>query len=76
MIELQDVPQTWWDIDCAYDGIPGSWALAAGDTARESEANFRRSLMYPELAVNVTVKQIGLCTAVQALAREVGACDA
>jgi hypothetical protein len=75
MVEIRDKPQTWWEIDCTYDGAPGSWALAAGDTAEQAEASFRRALLYPELAVDVTAKQIGLCTAVQALAREVGACD-
>jgi hypothetical protein len=76
MVEIQDTPQTWWKIDCTYDDIPGSWAIAAGDTAEQAEANFRGSLLYPDLVVDVTAKQIGLCTAVQALAREVGACDA
>jgi hypothetical protein len=76
MVEIQDVPQTWWEIDCTYDGTPGSWALAAGDTAGQAEANFRASLMYPELAVDVKLTRIGTCTAIEAVAREVDGCDA
>ena len=76
MVEIQDVPQTWWEIDCTYDGTPGSWALAAGDTAQQAEANFRRSLMFPELAVNVRLKRAGRCTAFKAVARGVRGRDA
>jgi hypothetical protein len=75
MVEIQDTPQTWWEIACSYGGTPGSWALAAGDTAEEAEANFRRSLMYPELAVAVRLKRIGTCTGFEAVARGRG-CDA
>jgi hypothetical protein len=76
MVDIQDSPQTWWEIDCTYSDTPGSRALASGDTAEQAEANFRASLMYPDLAVDVTLKRIGTCTAFEALALEVGGCDA
>jgi hypothetical protein len=76
MVEIQDTPQTWWEIDCTYDGTPGSWALAAGDTAQEAEANFRRSLLYPYLAVDVRIKRVGTCTAFEVLARAMGGSNA
>ncbi|SRR6266851_4132692 len=42
MVEIQDLPQTWWEIDCTYEG-KRSWALAAGESQQQAEANFRAS---------------------------------
>jgi hypothetical protein len=75
MVEIQDAPQTWWEFDCIYNG-KRSWALAAGDTPQQAEANFRRSLMYTELAVAVRLKRVGRGTAFEALARGVRGGDA
>jgi hypothetical protein len=72
MIEIQDSPQVWWEIQCTYNGTPGSWALATGDTAQQAEANLRRSLLYPELAVAVKLKRVGCYRAVEVLARQMG----
>jgi hypothetical protein len=76
MVEIQDAPQTWWEIQCTYNGAPGAWALAAGDTAQQAAANFLRSLMYPELAVVARIKRVGTCTAFEVLAREMGGSNA
>jgi hypothetical protein len=72
MVKIQDMPQSWWEIECTYDGIPGSLALAAGETQLQAESNFRASLMYPELAVGLRMRRLGLSTAVQAIASLVG----
>jgi hypothetical protein len=69
LVEIQDLPQTWWEIHCTYDGAPGAWALAAGHSAEKAEANFRASLMYPELAVDVRMKRVGTNTAFEVIAR-------
>jgi hypothetical protein len=67
-VEIQDTPQTWWEVECTYDGAPGCRALAAGESPQQAEANFRSSLMYPELATDVTLKRLGQFTAVEAVA--------
>lgn len=70
-VEIQDTPQTWWDIQYTYEGARG-WALAAGETQQEAEASFRSSLMYPELVTDVTLNRLGQSTAVQAVVNGAG----
>jgi hypothetical protein len=74
MVDIQDTPQTWWEIDCTYDG-KRSWALASGENQLQAEANFRAPLADPELTVVTRIKLLGESTAVEAVASGRG-CDA
>jgi hypothetical protein len=76
MVEIQDMPQTWWEIECTYDGTLGSSALSAGDTAEQAEVNFRRSLMYPELAIEIRLNRIDRCHAGELLRAKLKSWDA
>ena len=71
-VEIQDTPQMWWEVECTYEGAPGCRALAAGESPQQAEANFRSSLLYPELATEVRLKRLGQTTAVEAIANAGG----
>lgn len=66
-VAIQDTAQTWWEIEYTYECARG-WALAAGETRQEAEANFRSSLMYPELVTDMRLKRLCQFTAVDAVA--------